>query len=1174
MPGFSGSTGLKTTLRGMALAALLATAASAEEPRAMDRSVDLRGLAGPARVAPVRRGDDSGLAIEKLERRWESALRVREELGPHGMSRKGMARRDRRIRQLLRRAAPEPDTLRVLLVRIAFRSDRSGSLTSVTEDGNFLLEPDSTVFFDPPPHDRKYFEAHARALSEYWSSMSNGQIVAETTVLPPGNEDAYFLEDLADYGPGSGGFWTIERLERLVRDMIGAADQGTLADGSANLADYDFDDPDTYIIFAHSGADLQSNLVWTPGQPGYSPNDIPTFFVTLGDSAVVDLQSVDPDTGEPGRVTECSVIPETTSQDGLVGAITAALLHEFGHALGLPDLYSTTTGYPTIGFWGIMDSGTNVAVNVAYPDPADPGSFPDRYLEADVVGLLPPSASIWSKWYLGFVDEKRVGASETTTDLAASWRQDTREKALRIDVSANEFFLVENRWVPPVGRPEWGLTADPETGVVLFLGEYEEVAPGDFQLVGNSHLYDYALPFLGGTMIWRIRQDRVEEGMEFNTVQGTPTRLGVELVEADGIKDIGVADFATRGFLGSDSDAFRSPSTYAYDGGTLSLPGTRTDFGPDTVPPSRSSFRIPTGVSLTGIGPTGDRSTTMTSRIDGPLHSPTSGYPVELPVLADPSGYPVVTGGAPASLSQVEAGGRSAVLVAGAPVDSTQPPGLYAYDREGQPFLATARVADLAGPPAGSPVVSDRPAPASVICVAADGRVQVFDAQADFAEYLSVTLDSVDTQPLVLEQGTDPWIFAARRAPAAAFATPLADPAVAPVSFDFADAARLQADPVALTALGADAVALLVDGRVDLRRPDGQPVDDSLWPVDLPAGAQPDSVAWLAAWPAPDGGDTDALIVADDRGRLARVELVDGRVEVHVLGDGAGGSPVGELVLADVDGDGALDIVLATADRVWAFNAFGTPLRGFPVPLDGLLIVLENEEDRFVTAPVVADLDGDGLNEIALTTHYGITHVLGERGQAEDGFPRAFSSAGAPLAVLDLAGTSGPTRALFAFSALGDSLGSGRRARPGRIAALDLGPAPAAAGGDRPAEWTVRGGSMARSGRANAGSAASGAPDPAAGLDTVMMIPNPIGVTDDQAFVRYFSGGVHTATITLYTLEGEEAGRWSHRVDAVGAVVQLAWSPRGLASGPYLCRVDYLGRDGRTTDLETVYVER
>ena len=74
--------------------------------------------------------------------------------------------------------------------------------------------------------------------------------------------------------------------------------------------------------------------------------------------------------------------------------------------------------------------------------------------------------------------------------------------------------------------------------------------------------------------------------------------------------------------------------------------------------------------------------------------------------------------------------------------------------------------------------------------------------------------------------------------------------------------------------------------------------------------------------------------------------------------------------------------------------------------------------------------------------------------------------------------------------------------------------------------------------------------------------------------MRYYSGGAHTATITVYTLEGQEAGHWTHEVRGPAGPEQLEWSPQGLVSGPYLCRVDYLGREGRTSDLKTVYVER
>lgn len=880
------------------------------------KAVPIRGLASP--ISPIRSGDTDALRIELLERQFESALRVRQELGPHPMSRKGLARRDARVRGLLRRATPAPDTLKVLLIRIAFREDRSGSLTSITEDGNFLLEPDPEIFFDPPPHDRRFFEAQAIALREYWASVSNGQIVAETIVLPPADEDAYFLSDIADYGPGSGGFWTIERLERLVQDMIRAADAGTLGDGSANLADYDFDNPDTHVIFAHAGGDLQSNLVWTPGQPGYSPNDIPTFFVTLGDSAVVDLESTDSITGERGLITECSVIPESVSQDGLVGAITAALVHEFGHALGLPDLYSTTTGLPTVGLWGIMDSGTNLGVNILVPDAANPG----EYIPQTVTGILPPMPTIWSRWYLGLVDERRIGGEEVEMDLPASFRQDTREKVLRLDVSPDEYFLVENRWVPPTLDPDlYGLTADPQSGVVLFLGDYDQDL-----LLGNSHLYDAFMPFYGGVMIWRVRQDRVEAGMEFNTVQGTPTRLGVELVEADGIKDIGVADFATRGFLGSDTDAFRTPSSFVYEGETIPVPGTSSEFTPDSFPPSQSSFRIPTGARVTGIGPMTDQSANLRAGVDDFLHTPDAGtFPVEFPGATSPEGLPIVSRGGARSLGSVDVGGRTALLATARIVDESAPHALYAYDRAGQPFLATPRVADLPGEPSGAPLLSDQPVAQSLITVSRAGEVSVFDAAAGFLPVMVAQLDSIDTQPLLLAAGDRAWVFGASRSRNTASAIELTDASPVPVDFALPAGEALEADPVlARDGSGTHGVVLLHAGRIDLRGPDGLSLDPSNWPIALPAAGAPDSSAWLATLPGVEPGEGDRIVIVNERGRISLVQEKQGAYEASVSASGVDGAPVGEVVVADVDGDGRQDLVIATQDRLWAMTPSGT----------------------------------------------------------------------------------------------------------------------------------------------------------------------------------------------------------------------------------------------------------
>lgn len=140
------------------------------------------------------------------------------------------------------------DTLRVLFVRIAFDGNRLPGLTTVPAGGGFNLEPlanPGPLEVDPPPHGKAYFEAHLQGLSQYYQFMSGRRLHIEGRVLPEGDQDAYQVKDVADYGPGAGGNWTMDGLESLVRDMIVATDEGTQADGSVNLADYDDSDPFT-----------------------------------------------------------------------------------------------------------------------------------------------------------------------------------------------------------------------------------------------------------------------------------------------------------------------------------------------------------------------------------------------------------------------------------------------------------------------------------------------------------------------------------------------------------------------------------------------------------------------------------------------------------------------------------------------------------------------------------------------------------------------------------------------------------------------------------------------------------------------------------------------------------------------------------------------------------------
>jgi len=511
---------------------------------------------------------------ERYEGMQRNSRELHDSLGKHHVSKRGL----RGMQTDLSKS--RPDTLNVLIIRIGFETDISGDLTSVTTDGDFRLEPDDARI-DPAPHNRVFYESHLFGLSEYYKAQSGGKLVIDGQVLPVGQNDCYKLSDIADYGPGEGASWTIELLETLVVDIIEKADAEILNDNLGfTLADFDDDNDLTYVIFVHAGSDWQSDIFRD------SPNDIPTFFVTLGDS--VQLQSFDSETGLQGALSECSIIPETTSQDGYLGSIAGALYHEFGHSLGLPDIYDTSTGLPAAGIWDLMDSGPNLLANINFGTEEEPDV-------ETVSGLLPPSLSAWCKWYLGWLTtgEATDGTSWNIpavqiprAEYISLYSDPPFEFSLNLPqvlvggASPREFFLIENRWVP-LDSSEFpdeygvGFLRDSETGVFLFLAGDEN---------RNTGMYDYFLP-QGGLLVWHVDQALIEENLEFNTINAG--HQGLRLIEADGIRDIGVYEPYVIGFFGSETDAFHS--------------GINTSLHADGSSSTRANDRSWTGFEMSDI---------------------------------------------------------------------------------------------------------------------------------------------------------------------------------------------------------------------------------------------------------------------------------------------------------------------------------------------------------------------------------------------------------------------------------------------------------------------------------------------------------------------------------------------------------------------------------------------
>ena len=1074
-----------------------------------------------------------------------------------------------RLSEPLTKTAVNRTTLRILLVRISFETNRLPHLVTMAPDGDFMLgapDPGDPLPIDPPPHDKAYFEAHLSGLADFYRFQSGGQLTIEARVLPDGDQDSYKLGDVADYGPGASGWWTLAGLESLVRDMIRAVDAGApAADPPVDLSDYADDRPLTYIIFAHAGSDWQSDVNQD------TPNDIPTFFISLGEPEIL-LGG--------GLLSECSVIPETTNQDGYRGSIAAALYHEFGHALGLPDVYNATTGLPTCGVWDLMDSGTNLAAVLGYEWP--PGS--GQIVAEAVTGLLPPSLSAWCRWFLGWLDTELIRGGEgqayrlpAATVLREQYDMhntvtgnsfdSTSPQALIGGASPREFFLVENRWVPrsvadtpydPYDpQADWGglyFRRDQDTGVVLYLAGDRQ---GEAGL--NTGYYDYFLPE-GGLLVWHVNMERIADGLADNTINRDGD--GLRLVEADGIQDIGVLDAYVLGWYGSSRDPFAPWNVAGYT--ELFVQGAG-------LPTSRAYDRAWTGVRLWDIADDGQAHGAVMA-LRAVVEPMAAGWPVALPPAGDELQPQArnVDAESLTPLAALSAGGSPRYLLAAISESvADEPPLLWLWDADGEPAYPPAAdlpagavlalTAPLAGPPAVIPAAAGAPL---LVLGDRDGTVRALQPQADsLATLWSVTVsDSLLAGPQPVPVAGESWLILALDASGLGYlldrdAAPAGEPQLL-----LAMAPSTLVAPARIVSLAAgDAVLLCHDSgwRLQPVAAEGFAAGASVWSgrIDGPA-----HVALVAEPPA------HRLLIFGPGGLQGAWRLAADGAWSHCSWPDPGAPLVCEPAVADLDGDGRLDVIAATADRIFAWHGDGVLLTGFPLALADLFPLPAG--NRIAGPLIVADLAAGPTNELAFATERGHLFVLGSEGSLISGTPFSFGDGGkSGLAVVPLAAE----RAALALASAGDQVApaAAPRLASGRLALYGDFPLPA--DGPATAGWFGHGGGPRRGGPVGEARPVAGASAAAQGLDGVVFYPNPL--RGRQLTVRFWSATDRPAELAIFTLQGEVVRQ--ERLEALGGRFNEHTVALDVASGLYVARLTCERTAGKvTSQIRTVAVTR
>jgi len=195
----------------------------------------------------------------------------------------------------------------------------------------------------------------------------------------------------------------------------------TAADSTVNFAPYDLDG-DCYVDVVdiiHQGTGEESSPdpkdIWSHSWSlsaaktfGYSHNGV----FTTNDTCLADpTQFV--------KINEYVIQPEKLGNGMTTMGVFA---HEFGHALGLPDLYDTDYSSEGIGSWSLMAGGSWNAI--------------------DQGGDRPAHLDPWSRYVLGWSSPALIDASVTAQPFGAV---ESARDSYRLLDGGNEYFLLENR---------------------------------------------------------------------------------------------------------------------------------------------------------------------------------------------------------------------------------------------------------------------------------------------------------------------------------------------------------------------------------------------------------------------------------------------------------------------------------------------------------------------------------------------------------------------------------------------------------------------------------------------------------------------------------------------------------------------------------------------------------
>ncbi|MFP4014314.1 MAG: hypothetical protein ACLFVQ_09535 [Chitinispirillaceae bacterium] len=504
----------------------------------------------------------------------------------------------------------EKDTLLVIAIRVQFKEDTSALTTGNglfgirgdTKEQKFINQ-DTVYKYDTAPHDSLYFADQLRAVRKYYEKVSRGNLTLDFDIYPRGSgETGYSVDEMmTNYSPGwkkkkesSDQYWTRKTygLMRFIKEALEAAAKKTAdspfkniyRDADGVLRERGTNRKAVFLIF-HAGASYITDGGENGAAYADSPSDMIDAFVneemlkyykdTLGlEDMGITVSGYD---GEPILIEEVMLCAETSNQDGLNWGIQGILVNQVARQLGIPDLFSTSSGISAIGAFCIMDFA---------------GYSAGR-------GFIPPYPSAWVRAFMGW--DKAYPASmgsrnfHNVTSLSSALdrysEQNTDTTILLVPINNHEYYLIENRQRNLSGDKDRFNYEDSSDYISAYpfnvnLEENVDTVSDKSRVIINAKNNDISLP-ASGVLVWHIDERVIQQRLAHNFVNADSTYRGIRLVEADGVNDLGVMF----------SDMFYQ-AAFDYGGAEDVFPhktdkddknNTVTGFGPYSRPSTRSN---------------------------------------------------------------------------------------------------------------------------------------------------------------------------------------------------------------------------------------------------------------------------------------------------------------------------------------------------------------------------------------------------------------------------------------------------------------------------------------------------------------------------------------------------------------------------------------------------------